>query len=103
MVARRLALLALLFVATSATPWPQAVSQQVSGSVAPGSGNSYVPGPIGVTVTWCAVGAALDNTTQSISFNGQDVTASFTWAPGTQPGCDSYAVSSGSVTLGLGA
>ncbi|HMG17663.1 MAG TPA: hypothetical protein VK573_02975, partial [Gemmatimonadales bacterium] len=37
-----------------------------------------------------------------ITLNGQDVTAAFNWASSTQAGCDDFATSAGTVTLGAG-
>lgn len=78
------------------------VGQSVTVSVTPASGNSFAPGPLSVSIGWCAVGATLDNTTRTITLNAQDVSAVFNWTVGTQAGCDDFATSAGSVTLGAG-
>lgn len=93
---------ALALSTSLAAPVALAVAQQVSVSISPPSANTYTPGPLSVTIQWCAVGATLDPSQKWIRFNGQNVDGAFGWSAGSQGGCDDYAVSNGIVTLGPG-
>ncbi len=67
--------------------------------ISPGSGNVATPQTLNVQITWCSNTQLFDSTSRHITFNGQDVTSTFSYGPqGGVVSCTFSYVSNGRVT-----
>jgi RHS repeat-associated protein len=70
-------------------------------TITPNSGSYSVGAQVNVTITWCSPFDLFD-APGNVTFNGMNVNGDFPFMSGSDPECDDYATSQGTVTLVAG-